>query len=722
MSAQDAVDDLLAALTLEEKCRLVHGAVDPTGRATGYIPGVERLDIPPLRMVDGPLGTRIPGEEATAFPAPLTLAATFDTELARAHGEALGRETRGQGMDALLAPGVNLIRVPENGRNFEYFSEDPVHSAAFAAAVTAGIESENVVATPKHYVANNQETSRASVSADVSERALRELYLPSFEAAVDAGAGSIMTAYNAVNGTPMSEHGRLNREVLKDEFGFEGFVVSDWFGTEGAAAAANGGLDVEMPGIPMAELASSMAGGEELPDPDLTGGDGLPGGMGEGDGEFGIPTEFTDGMPDPTTTERFADALAPAVESGEVPTERLDDMVRRVLTAMAERGILDGSRDDSGGVDTTEHREHAERVAIRGSVLLENDGVLPLADDADVALVGPNVDEALLGGGGSSEIAAANPRTPVEGITDRATGDVTVTHGLPPVTDVSMLDVFGPGADDDDDAADREPDIEGAARAAADADAAVVFVRDVASEGVDRESLRLPDRQDELVEAVADANDRTVVVVNSSGPVELPWREDVAAIVEGWYPGQAHGDAAAAVLFGDADPGGRLPVTFAPDGSYPTAAERRFPGEDGTVRYDEGVFVGYRHFDERDAEPTYPFGHGLSYAEFSYVDAELDDGTLSVTVENESSRDGREVVQAYVRPPETDADRPVRELAGFEAVSVPAGARRTVDVDLSERAFRRYDESGGWTVDPGTYTIAVGRSSRDVRIEREVVR
>ncbi len=622
-------------------------------------------------------------------------------------------------MDALLAPGVNLIRVPQNGRNFEYFSEDPVQSAAFARAVTAGIESEDVVATPKHYVANNQETSRASVSVDVSERALRELYLPSFEAAVDAGAGSVMTAYNAVNGTPMSEHGRLNRDVLKDEFGFEGFVVSDWFATEGAAAAANGGLDVEMPGVPMAELASSMAGDGNSPGADLFGGDGPADEQGAGDGAFGMSPEFADGMPDPTTCERFAEALVPAVESGAVPTERLDDMVRRVLTVMSERGILDGSRDESGAVDTTEHREHAERVAVRGTVLLNNDGILPLADDADVALVGPNVEEALLGGGGSSEIAAANPRSPVDGITDRSAGEVTVTYGLPPVEGVSMLDMFGP---DTDDGPDREPDIEGAARAAAAADVAVVFVRDVASEAVDRPSLALPERQDELVEVVAEANDRTVVVVNSSGPVEMPWRESVAAIVEGWYPGQAHGDAAAAVLFGDADPGGRLPVTFAPEPTYPTATEQRFPGEDGTVRYDEDVFVGYRYFDARDTEPTYPFGHGLSYAEFTYVDAELDDGTLSVTLENESDRDGREVVQAYVRPPETDADRPVRELGGFEAVSVPAGGRRTVEIDLSERAFGRYDESAGWTVDPGTYTVAVGRSSRDVRIEREVIR
>ncbi|AGB37354.1 beta-glucosidase [Natronococcus occultus] len=722
MSREPRIRRLAEALTLEEKVRLTHGANDPTGRATGYVAGVERLGIPPLRMADGPLGVRIPDESTTAFPAPIALAATFETELARDHGAALGRETRGKGQDVLLAPGTNLLRVPQNGRNFEYFAEDPVLSASFAGAVVAGIQSQDVAATPKHYVANNQETARAAVNVDADERALRELYLPSFRSAVEAGAGSVMTAYNDVNGTRMSDHERLLRDVLKGEWGFEGYVVSDWFGTEDAADAANGGLDVEMPGISMAEMQAAMAG-DDTDGPDAADGDG------DSDDANELPDAIADGMPDHESCERFADALTEAVESGAVPEERLDDMVARVLRTMDRVGLLaDGKTrrasngrtgSEDGAVDTPAHRELATRVATRGTVLLENDGVLPLSDEADVAVIGPNVDESVLGGGGSSEttpVVEASPRT---GIAERADGNVTVAYGIPRVEGVSMLEAFvgDDGAERED--ATREPDLEDAAATAREADAAVVCVRDTATEALDREDLRLPGRQAELIETVAAENDRTVVVVNSSGPIECPWREDVAAVLENWYPGQAHGEAVAAVLYGDADPGGRLPVTFAPEDAYPTADERRYPGVDGTARYEEGVFVGYRHFDAADREPTYPFGHGRSYADYEYVDADpdLEDGTVRVTVENTTDRDGREVVQVYVRPPSVEGvDRPVRELAGFESVAVPAGQRVSVAVELEDLAFARYSEDGdGWTVDPGEYVLEIGRSSRDVR-------
>ncbi|ELY58018.1 beta-glucosidase [Natronococcus amylolyticus DSM 10524] len=719
MSQEPRIRRLVEELSLEEKVRLTHGANDPEGRATGYVAGVDRLGIPPLRMADGPLGVRIPDESATAFPASIALAATFDVELAREHGEALGRETRSKGQDVLLAPGANLIRVPHNGRNFEYFAEDPVLSASFAGAVVAGIQSQDVVATPKHYVANSQETARAAVDAEIDERPLRELYLPSFRSAVEAGAGSVMTAYNDVNGTRMSDHERLVRDVLKGEWGFEGYVVSDWFGTEGTAAAANGGLDVEMPGISMAEMQSAMAG-DDADAPDATNGD--------GDDEAGeLPDAIAEGMPDPESCERFADSLVEAVESGAVSEERLDDMVARVLGAMDTVGLLEGSEvrrasssrteSDDSAVDTPAHRELATRVATRGTVMLENDGILPISDDADVAVIGPNVDEPVLGGGGSSETTPVVETDPRTGIDERAEGEMTVAYGLPRVEAVSMLEEFTGGGEDEPADPSREPDLEGAAAAAREADVVVVFVRDTASEAIDRENLRLPDRQEELIETVAAANDRTVVVVNSSGPIECPWREDVAAVLENWYPGQSHGDAVASVLYGDADPGGRLPVTFAPGDAYPTADERRYPGVDGTARYDEGVFVGYRHFDSAEQEPTYPFGHGRSYADYDYVDANLDleDGTVHVTVENTVDRDGREVVQVYVRPPSVaDVDRPVRELAGFESVAIPAGERVSVAIDLEELAFARYDEDG-WTVDPGEYALEIGRSSRDIR-------
>ncbi|MDB9302290.1 glycoside hydrolase family 3 C-terminal domain-containing protein [Halorubrum ezzemoulense] len=715
--------DLVADLTLTEKVRLVHGAVDPEGRATGYVPGVERLNIPPLRLVDGPLGVRVPGESATAFPAPVALAATFDSALAREHGAALGRETRGAGQDALLAPGVNLIRVPHNGRNFEYLSEDPVLSATMGARVVAGIQSADVIATPKHYVANSQETHRASVSAEISERALRECYLPSFRDAVEAGAGSVMTAYNGVDGVRMSDHRELVTGVLKGKWGFDGFIVSDWYGTEGAAAAANAGLDVEMPGTsPEALHDGTEDEGDES----------------DGGGFDDLPESIARGMPDPRTCEGFAETLANAVRDGDVPESRLNDMVVRVLRAMDGVGLLrDVDERADGAVDTPAHREHAREVAARGTVLLKNDGgALPLDDDADVAVIGPNVDEAVLGGGGSSETTPIVSTAPVEGFESRAAGDVTVRYGLPRVEGVSMFDLLA--GDDGTDGDARDPDVDGAVDAAGDADAAVVFVRDAATEAMDRESLRLPGRQDELVERTAAAAARTVVVVNTSAPVELPWRDAVDAVLVNWYPGQAHGDAVASVCYGDADPGGRLPVTFAPEGAYPTAVdERRFPGVDGEVSHDEGVFVGYRWFDADDdraagagdAEPTYPFGHGHSYATFEYRDASVEaapaadaERRATVTVANVSDRDGREVVQAYVRPPAVDGvDRPVRELAGFASVAVPAGEVRTVEIVLDERAFTRYGKSG-WRVDPGEYAVEIGRSSRDARVERVVER
>jgi len=741
------VRELLDELTREEKLSLVHGHVDPTRTATGYLPGVERLDVPDFRLVDGPLGVRVPGTPSTAFPAPLAAAATFDPELSRQKGAAIAREARALDQDVLLAPGLNLIRVPHCGRNFEYFSEDPVLTGAFAAASVEGVQSEDVIATPKHYVANSQETDRAVVSADVSERALRELYLPGFEAAVDAGAGSVMTAYNRVNGTHMSEHGDLVTDVLKEEFGFDGFVVSDWYGTESTAAAANAGLDLEMPGVSMqAMMTPAMEDDTDIDDGgDLDGersdepADEMPEEM-----DFG---ELEGGMPDPENYDQFGAALGEAIDAGEVPESRLDDMAARVLGQMAAAGALDGIRASEasagsedersessgartdGALDTDEHRELASEIAARGQVLLENDGVLPLADDADVALIGPNLDEPTLGGGGSSETTPVEATTTADGVEARATsegGSVTVAQGVPQIEDRSFFDM---GEDEGDEEDGADVSIDDAVAAAEAADVAVVVVRDQATEAADREDLRLPGEQDELVEAVAAANDRTVVAIRSSGPVELPWREDVAAVLASWYPGQADGEALAAVCYGDVDPSGRLPVTFAPESEYPASEPEQYPGVDGTATYEEGVFVGYRHFDAGRGEATYPFGHGHSYAAFEYRDVEaVDESTVAVTVANVAERDGREVVQAYVRPPEADSaadelDRPVRELGGFATVDVPAGESARVTISLDELAFQQFDEEqAGWTTTDGEYAVEVGRSAGDLRLETSVDR
>ncbi|GAB3686614.1 glycoside hydrolase family 3 C-terminal domain-containing protein [Salinarchaeum chitinilyticum] len=697
-TADTEVPELLQELTLEEKSQLVHGAVDPTGTATGYLPGIERLDIPEFRLADGPMGVRAGDAESTAFPASIALSATFDPELAREQGVAMGREATARNQDAVLGPGVNLIRVPHCGRNFEYYSEDPVLTAAFAREIVGGLESEDVVATPKHFVANNQESSRASVNVDVSERALRECYLPGFKAAVDAGAGSMMTAYNSVNGEFMSDNRPLVTDVLKEEWGFDGYVVSDWFGATSTVGAANGGLDLEMPGISLEEMREMF--GMETGDDDE-------------DQVLAESEEMGDGMPDPTNTGQFADPLVDAVRSGEVPESRLDDMVRRILRQMERSGEFGDTSDDSRSEEST-HQTLAKTVAARGAVLLKNHDALPLEDDTDVAIIGPAAQEARIGGGGSSEVEPPHEIPTADGIRDRTTGEATVADGIEQVEQVSF---FGDGESETTES-QPEPSLDEALDAAETAEVAVVVVEDAATEGADRDTLQLPGRQDELVREVASVSDDTVVVVQSSGPVELPWRDDVAAIVETWYPGQSDGDAVAAVLFGDVDASGRLPVSFAQEEAYPTSGSAAtFPGEDGEVHYEEDLFVGYKHFDVADDDPIYSFGHGLSYADYTYESvAVVDERTVEITVENTSQRDGREVVQAYVRPPGTDDDRPVREFAGFDSVRVPAGETVTTTVDLADLAFSRYDDSEGWVDVDGQFELEVGRSAQDIRL------
>lgn len=692
----ERVSDLIADLTRDEKLALVSGGVDPDEIATGYLPGIERVGVPPLRFVDGPLGIRVPDEQATTFPASTGLAATFDPELARRQGRALAREALAREIGVVLGPALNLIRVPHCGRNFEYYAEDPILTGAFAAAAVEGIQDAGAIATPKHFVANNQETNRVGVTAQVSERALRECYLPGFHDAVDAGAGAVMTAYNRVNGSYMSEQAHLLGDVLKGEWGFDGFVLSDWYGTESTVGAATAGLDLEMPGVPFWELS-----GVDM--------DSLT--------EFGGDLEaFQGGLPDPSQYDYFGDGLTEALDDRDVPPATLDEMVTRILGQMDRFGMLSDGFDE-GALDTEAHRSLASEIAARGTVLLENDGVLPLADDADVALLGPNVHEATLGGGGSSETEPFVETTTVEGISNRADGNVTVCQGVPRIPNLSLFGV--PTPDDEQDQDDSAVDLESAVATAADADVAVVVLRDRATEGADREDLSLPGDQDQLVEAVADAAANTVVVLQTSGPVEMPWREEIEALVETWYPGQADGSALAAVLYGDSDPSGRLPVTFAPESEYLTADESAFPG-DTEVHYEEGVFVGYRYFDSEGLDPTYPFGHGHSYADFAYRDIELDEGAVRVTIENTASRQGREVVQAYVCPPDCTVPRPERELAGFAAVELEAGESRTVSLDLDRRAFAYYDE--GWTVEPGEYGIEVGRSARDIRFAESTKR
>ena len=678
------VDGILESLTLAETLRLLHGARDPEGVSTGYVPPNEERGIPPLRLVDGPLGVR--AGEATAFPASIALAATWDGDLAREQGEALGRETRAKGQDGLLAPGLNLIRVPGGGRNFEYYSEDPWLTSRMAVSVIEGIQSEGAIATAKHYVANSQEADRTTVDARIGERALRECYLRGFEAAVrEAEVGSVMCAYNGVNGEPMSEHRRLLTGVLRDEWGFSGYVVSDWWATGDPVDSATAGLDLEMPGYAL-----------------------------DAESQFGVaPSELPLSMPDVEAGGLYGEPLRAAVDAGSVSADRIDAMARRVLETMDRFGLFSADR-PFGAIDTDGHSAIARRVAIEGSVLLKNEGVLPFDSGVEtLAVIGPNADRPALGGGGSSEVTPVHAVSPLDGLRERFQGEVTFERGVPPIRGVRFFD-----EGETEEPAD-EPSIEDAVAAAEDADATVLVARDVATEGADRPSLSLPGEQDDLIAAVADATEELVVVLNTGGAVEMPWLESVPSVLVTWYPGQDDGVALAAVLTGE-EPGGRLPVTFGRGADY-GFDEASYPGVEGRVEYEEGLFVGHRGFDARERAPYFPFGHGLSYTEFEYGPLETSDRipagesvTVSVPVENVGDRPGKEVVQVYAAS--EVAGRPPRELAGFATARLAPGERQEVEVPLDPRAFLGYDPvREGWYPVTEEGTVEVGRSSRDLR-------
>ena len=728
IESSERIESLIDRLTLDEKIDLIHGGYDPDELATGYIPGNERLDIPPLSMVDGPMGVR--DVTATAFPASIALAAAWDTELAYEQGEALGTEVLGAEQDVLLAPGFNIIRVPQCGRTFEYYSEDPHLSSRLAVEAVGGVQDAGAIATAKHYVANNQEQDRHEVSAEVSERALREIYLPAFEAAVKEGdVGSVMAAYNRINGTDATEHEWLLRDVLKDEWGFSGYVVSDWWATTDGVAAANAGLDVEMPGMPLQEWHAEGNAVQDLINS-------LPDSLPKSSLAKLAATPWLPDGANPNLFEEsvFGEDLRAAVERGRVPETAIDEKVRRVFGQMERFGIFEDEQPD-GTLNAGEHHDLSRRVAERGTVLLKNeDDVLPLsAELPSIAVIGPNADTAKIGGGGSSEVTPADSISPLAGISHRVDGDTVVefARGIEPIEDThaadeGILNLGGSVADEPAFGDDTPPDIGKAVATARRAEVAVVVVQDDATESEDR-SLWLPGDQDELIARVAAAADRTVVVCNTGGPIRMPWASDVEAIVETWYPGQEDGHATASVLFGDVDPAGRLPVTFGRRiDDYPAATEAQYPGVALEAEYAEGVFVGYRHFDTADIQPEFPFGHGLSYTHFAYSDVTVEAGdgpsaTLEVTVENVGDREGRDVVQAYLRPAGADVERPPKELAAFEPVALDAGEVATVELEIEPRAFAYYDEDeGAWTVPDGEYAIAVGRSSRNVLAEASV--
>jgi beta-glucosidase len=681
LGVEQRVDDLLARMTLEEKVDMVSGGGWMESKPNA------RLGIPALKMADGPVGVRnwygpsaltmkanspLPTITSTAFPAGAALGATWDPDLLAEVGRTIGEEARALGRDMMLGPGVNIVRAPLAGRNFEMYGEDPYLSSRLVVGYIRGMQSEGIIATVKHFAANNQEYERQTIDAHIDERALREIYLPAFRAAVqEAHVWAVMSAYNKLNGHWCAENPWLLTDVLKKEWGFQGIVVSDWKGTHSTAPTANAGLDLEMPG------AESIRRYTAANVPQNPGDIGSQGAM--------------------QTPEK----LLPLVQSGEVKEAAIDDKVRRLLRVMFANGLFEHQKPGGGEVDAPAQRALARKAADEAIVLLKNAGdVLPLlpAKVRSIAVIGPNAAVARTGGGGSSSVKTALAISPLDAVRERAGSGIEVSY------------------------AQSLPE---AAELAAKADVALVFAGDSAEverEGRDRESMNLPAGQDQLIEAVTRANPHTVVVLNVGAPVTMDWIERVPAVVNAWFPGEEGGHAIADVLFGDVNPSGKMPETF-PRRLADSPAWGHYPGKDGVVEYAEGIYVGYRHFDKKDIEPLFCFGHGLSYTKFEYSDLKVSPSEVSLKVHNTGSRDGAEVVQLYVRQVSPTVDRPVKELKAFRRVDLRRGEAWTVSFALDNSSFAYYDSAKkSWIADPGKYEVLVGSSSRDIRLRGSLAR
>jgi beta-glucosidase len=658
---------LVAELTLEEKASLVIGS------AFWYTAPVERLGVPRIMVSDGPHGLRTQLHEAdhlglstsvpaTCFPTASALGSSWNADLFRMVGEALGQEAAVIGVSVVLGPGINMKRSPLCGRNFEYVSEDPWHAGELATAMVQGLQSQGVGTSMKHYAANNQEDDRLRVSAEVDERTLREIYLPAFERVVkNAQPWTVMCAYNKLNGTYCSEHHWLLTEVLRDEWGFDGLVVSDWGAVHDRVAALRGGLDLEMP-------------------PNL-------------------------GVSDA--------AVVAAVRSGELDESVLDESVGRVLRLVerSQPGLAKGASFAAG-----EHHALARRAALESAVLLKNDGgVLPLqpAPGSRIAVIGEFARTPRYQGAGSSQVNPTQLDVPLD----------ELRAGLGDQVQVDFAAGFGVGTTESDAELAREA-VE-LARGAADVVVFLGLPSDYESEGFDRTHMDLPTNQVQLIEALAEVHDRLIVVLANGSAVRLSnWQDKVSAILECWLSGQAAGGAAADLLLGVANPSGKLaetiPVRLEDNPSY-----LNFPGDSQIVRYGEGIFIGYRAYDRLDQAVSYPFGFGLSYTTFEIsklyvvVNGSVQGGDLAVTVgvsvSNTGAVAGAEVVQVYVRDVESSVARPIRELKAFAKVALEPGESRQVTFHLDERSFAFWSVlHGRWVVEAGDFEIAVGSSSRDL--------
>ena len=697
---EERVESVLAQMTLDEKIAIVHA------QSKFSSPGVPRLGIPELWVMDGPHGVRPEtlwdewasalwtSDSCTAYPALTCLAASWDKELSLLYGRSVGEEARYRKKNVLLGPGVNIYRTPLCGRNFEYMGEDPYLAGRMCVPYIQGLQSNNVAACIKHYALNNQESKRSRVNVNIDDRTLYEIYLPAFKMAVqDGGAWSIMSSYNLYQDQWVSHNRRLLTDILKDEWGFDGVVISDWGAVHETDGAAHAGLDLEF-----------------------------------GTGTNGVDVNTANAY----DYYHLASPYKAKILAGELPVEELDEKVRRVLR-LNFRTQLGGNW---GSLCSPEHFADCRRIGSEGIVLLKNENdILPMKADArKIVVLGENAIRPMVAGGSSSSLKTKREISPLEGIRN-AFPDAEIVYERAYVGEVKLVGNYNYGQYDLTDPRSPEQILADAVEAVRDADY-VIFVgglnknKNQDCEGRDRLSYDLPYGQNEVIAALAAVRPDMIYVNISGTAVAMPFVDNVAAIVQAWYLGSEAGNALADVMTGKVNPSGKLPFTFPyvmSDG--PVKTEEQYPGLPQDERfyqvyYSEGIYVGYRWFEANDIKPMFPFGYGLSYTTFEYGQPVASSKTMGrtlkikVPVTNTGNVAGAEVVQLYIHDVEASVDRPVKELKGFDKVFLEPGQTKTVEFAIDREALSFFDaEKHEWVAEPGEFKALVAASSEDIRGE-----
>jgi len=694
LSAQDdqtteiRINDLIKKMTLEEKVAMIHANSAFTSGS------VDRLGIPGLTMSDGPNGVRPEQgkywvqtekllDSGTYLPPGVCLAATWNPELGYDFGSVLGSEANYRGKDIILGPGINIIRSPLNGRNFEYQSEDPYLVSKMVVGYIKGVQDQGISACVKHFAGNNQETLRNSIDVQMSERALREIYLPGFKAAVtEAHVNTLMGAYNKFRGQWCTHNDYLINKILKTEWKFDGIQISDWGAVHSTPEALTNGTDLEM--------------GTDL-----------------------------SMLPNPNYHKFFlGDTVISLVRNGVFPESLIDEKVRRILRIMYRTHVLDKKR-KPGSYNTKEHQHTALKIAEEGIVLLKNeDHILPLSLSSvkKIAVIGYNASRLQSMGGGSSQVKAFYEITPLQGLKNLVGNKIDITYSQGYIIKRNAKADAGL--------------ISQASDAASKADVAIVVCgwthgfnyqvwddNAYDAESVDKPDMIMPFGQDELVKAVLKANPKTIVVLMGGGALDMnQWIDQTKGIIQAWYPGMEGGNALAKIIFGEVNPSGKLPMSWPKkledDGAHKLG---EFPGNGTTVNYKDDIYVGYRYYDTYQIEPQFAFGHGLSYTNFEFSSLNIQAGnnqaTVSFTVKNTGKMAGAEVAQVYVKQVKSSLPRPEKELKGFSKIFLEPGEKKLVVIKLDETSFQYYnDKEGRWVLEPSLFKILIGNSSRAIKL------